>query len=330
MKSMVLLFALTVAPIATLGDAPAPSLSPSPVPIMQNMSSQEQMFKFFQRRAAQAREVLHKFRVAMLDALTPDHRAAIGAAIGAYALAASPNKSALIESINDILTQAERDRIAAAMTAYLAEQEAMRPAFEADFAREFPELAKTAQPNETQGPLPEVLPAQSSQILANWLLGSQPRPIETMSFAQLQALTPFSWSGPESQQWRQQMRSEMLDALSHSNRSEIATAIGRYAVSTDPNDPALANAIDAMLSAAERHHILKAYSDFAVAQKTAFAKSQAQFETMRTQMPAGAAMPFPVQAMSAEPVDAGSVLMKSLITGPTITAGVDRVGSGSP
>lgn len=301
------------------------SFSPPPVTIIQNMPSQEQMFKLFQTRAAQARERLHKFRIAVLDALMPDHRAAIGAAMGEYALAASPNKSALIESINAILTDAERDGIAAAMTAYLAEQEAMRPAFEADFAREFPELAKSAWPGETtQDPRPEVSPARSGQILANWLLAPQPRPIETMSFAQSHALTPFNWSDPESQQWRQRMRSEMLDALSQSNRSEIAAAIGRYAVSTDPAEPALAHAIDAMLSAAEQHRILTAYSDFAALQKTSFAQSRAQFDTMRTQMPAGAVMPSPDRAMSDVPGDAGLLLLKSLIAGPTITvAGFD-------
>lgn len=321
----VLLFALAIAPIATLGDAPAPSPSASPARITQDMPSQEQMFKLFQKRAAQAREGLHRFRVAMLDALTPGHRAVIGAVIGEYALAASPNKSALIESINNILSRTERDRIAAAMMAYVAEQEAMRPAFEADFAREFPELAKSAQPGETRGPLPEVPPTQSGQILANWLMAPQPRPIETMSFAQSHAVTPFNWSGPDSLQRQQQMRSEMLDALSHSNRLEIATAVGRYAVSTDPVELTLARAIDAMLSAAEQHRILKAYSTFAVAQKAAFAKSQSRFETMRTQMPTDAAMPFPVQAMTAEPIDAGLLLVKSLITGPsvTITAGFD-------
>jgi hypothetical protein len=310
MRSLALLFALTVAPIAALGDAPAATPSPSPAPIMQNVPSEEQLFKRFQKWAAQGREGLHRLRVAMLDALTPDHRAAIGAAIGEYALATSPNKSALIESINGILTGAERDRVAAAMTAYLAEQEALRPAFEADFAREFPELAKSAQPIETPEPVRDVPPAQSGQILANWLLAPQPQAIERVSFAQWHVLTPFDWSGPGSQQLRQQMRSEMLDALSRPTRSEIAAAIGRYAVSTDPDELALANAIDAMLSTTERHRILNAYSSFAVAQKAAFAQSQVQFERM------GA------QAMSVEPGDAGSLLSKSLIAGPTVTVAV--------
>lgn len=299
------------------------SFSPSPVTIIQNMPSQEQMFKLFQKRAAQARERLHKFRIAVLDALMPDHRAAIGAAMGEYALAASPNKSALIESINAILTDAERDGIAAAMTAYVAEQEATRPAFEADFAREFPELAKSARRGETtQEPRPEVSPARSGQILANWLLAPQPRPVE--SFAQSHTLTPFNWSGPESQQWRRRMRSEMLDALSQSNRSEVAATIGRYAVSSDPPEPALAQAIDAMLSAAEQHRILTAYSDFAALQKTSFAESRAQLEMMRTQVPAGAVMPSPDRAMSDVPGDAGLLLLKSLIAAPTVTvAGFD-------
>ncbi|MFY9662916.1 MAG: hypothetical protein WAL67_01025 [Candidatus Cybelea sp.] len=39
MRSLALLFALTVAPIAALGDAPAATPSPSPAPIMQNVPS---------------------------------------------------------------------------------------------------------------------------------------------------------------------------------------------------------------------------------------------------------------------------------------------------
>jgi hypothetical protein len=196
------------------------------------------------------------------------------------------------------------------------------------FAHEFPDLAKNANPEPSQAPLLTAPPSMSATILANWLPAPQPRPIETMTFAQSHVLTPFNWGGPDTGQLQQRLRSEVLGGLSQSDRSAIIGAVAQYAVSTDPDDALLAKRIDALLSADERQRILDAYAKFAAAQKAAYAKTQARFELMKAQMPANAEMPFPMQTMSDEPADAGALLLKVLIGGTAVTANFIGPGTG--
>lgn len=320
MKTMVLWFALAMLPSAAIADQQPPAPPPSSsVTTMQNMPSQEQIFKLFQKRAAAARDGLRRFRTAMLEALTPDHRATIGLALGQYALADSPDKNVLIASIDAVLSQSEREGIADAMTAYVAEQEVMRPAFEADFAQEFPDLAKSANPSPTQAPLPKTPASMSATTLANWLLAPQPKPIETMTYSQISVVTPFNWGDPDTEQLEKQLRSEVLGALSQSDRSKVAQAIAEYAVSNAPNQADLAKRIDSVLSAPEQQQILESYAAFAAAQKAAFSQSQARFEAMQLQMPPNAPKPM-TQAMNDTAGTAGEVLLQALMGGTRVTA----------
>ena len=141
-----------------------------------------------------------------------------------------------------------------------------------------------------------------------------------MTFAQSHALTPFTWSGPDTDQYRQQMRSGMLGALSPSDRPAIADAIAAYAVSADPDEATLAKRIDALLTAHERQRILDAYAQFSSQQKTEFAATQARFKSMSAQMPPDAQLPFAAQSMSDVVPDAGTGLVQMLLGGGGVTA----------
>ena len=115
------------------------------------------------------------------------------------------------------------------------------------------------------------------------------------------------------------MRARMLGVLSGPQLTGISATIGRYAVSAEPDDAALAKEIDASLSAEERVEILKEYSDFASVQQMAFAQSQARFQAMSARMPADAQMAFPSSKMNIERLDAGCALLEALIPGPNAT-----------
>jgi hypothetical protein len=271
---------------------------------MQNMPSPEQMHELLRKMAPDVRISLQRFRAAMLGALTTPHRAEIGEFVGQYLLSSEPDASALVARIDGLLDRTERERIVAFMDAYVADQDAMRPAFEAAFTSAFPDLAMNANAEESQPPLPRTPPSMACTILANWLLAPQPQAIETMSFAQTMSITPFSWSGPETAQLRRRMRSHMLDAISISHRVAISDAIARCAVSADPDRAALAKDIDAILSPDEAKVISDGYAEFAAAQKAAHSKT-----------------PSSNAVMSDEPAGAGARFLSTLFPGPSITAG---------
>jgi hypothetical protein len=78
-------------------------------------------------------------------------------------------------------------------------------------------------------------------------------------------------------QLHQQMRAQILSALTPVHRRAVAATIGELAIEPNPDTAAAAKRLDAMLSPGERQRILTAHSSF-------FDQSRQLHEQMRTEL----------------------------------------------
>jgi hypothetical protein len=328
MQSLALLLVLTLAPSASLAEAVTTSPSPSPVPTMQNVPSLEQTYKLWQRIAPRDREITRRFRTGMLSALTPGQRTEVGATIGGYLVSDTLNREETIQRVNALLDRDARAKIVAAMSTFFAEQSALNEESQAEMLREFPDATNNQQPAQ-RVQVPPIDPSRAGSILVGWLLAPQPRPIENMTFAQMRTASPLQFSTNDSPRLQQQMRTEMLAALSPQQRSEVADVIGQYAVSTDADQAALSTRIDSILSAQESKTIVAAYANFVAHQKDDMTQLQARMQRIRSRMPPGEQPLFsmPTLAESPEDSDAGAVLAKALLAQSMIVKAVFDKGA---
>jgi hypothetical protein len=133
----------------------------------------------------------------------------------------------------------------------------------------------------------------------------------------------FERFAKQEEQLHQQMRSEILSALSPVHRRAVAATIGELAIAQNPDPQTAAKRLDAMLSPGERQRILAAHSSFR-------AQSRQLHEQMRSElqseMPAGQAqwMNHGPQngAMPQHPqLDAGTLLLIALAPHPMLGMG---------
>lgn len=78
-------------------------------------------------------------------------------------------------------------------------------------------------------------------------------------------------------QMHQQLRSQIIDALSPDHRTAVADAIGQMVISASPDPAATAKQIDGLLSAGEQQRIVQLHQTFV-------SQSQALMQQMRQQM----------------------------------------------
>jgi hypothetical protein len=78
-------------------------------------------------------------------------------------------------------------------------------------------------------------------------------------------------------QMHQQLRSQILDALSPDHRTAVADAIGQMVISASPDPAATAKQIDGLLSSGEQQRIVDLHSSFV-------SQSQTLMQQMRQQM----------------------------------------------
>lgn len=130
----------------------------------------------------------------------------------------------------------------------------------------------------------------------------------------------FERFGQQEEQLHQQMRWQILSALSPVHRRAVAATIGELAIAQSPDVQAAAKRLDHMLSPSEQQRIIAAHSSFA-------AQSRQLHEQMRTElqseMPAGhqesmghgqqnGAMPGHAQ------LDAGTLVLMALTPRPML------------
>ncbi|MGA8534120.1 MAG: hypothetical protein WB615_08435, partial [Candidatus Tumulicola sp.] len=86
-------------------------------------------------------------------------------------------------------------------------------------------------------------------------------------------------------QMHQQLRSQILGALSPDHRTAVAGVIGEMVISDNPDPAAAAKRIDAVLSPGEQQKILADHSTFVSQSQVLMQQMHAQ---LQSQMPAGA------------------------------------------
>lgn len=112
-------------------------------------------------------------------------------------------------------------------------------------------------------------------------------------------------------QMHQQLRSQILDALSSDHRTAVADAIGQMVISASPDPAATAKQIDGLLSSGEQQRIVDLHNTFVT-------QSQALMQQMRQQMEsqgAGAHGHWTSPPRSAPPPgfnDAGNIVLRVL------------------
>ncbi len=203
-----------------------------------------------------------RFRARMIASLTPAHRAAVGDAIGRYAIADTQDKKALTNDIDRILSATEREHVVAALSAYVAETYGLFAKMLAEVARESPESVRM-NPNQ-QSPVSS-LPGSSDagSIVASWLPTAGLMPNWLALGPQL-LLKPSSLSVIEfgRPQIRAHLRESMFGALTPVHREAAGRVLGQSAVSSTRDDAILSKQLDDVLTAPEKQHILESFATF--------------------------------------------------------------------
>jgi hypothetical protein len=291
----------------TKASAPEPV---SPMPSMPSGEQMDQIWKVMQRFAPDVRQSFQRYREQLVSALTPTHRVAISEAIADYAVADHQDTPALTKRIEAILSESEREKIMAALSAYVGDQQTIAVRLGETLVRDHPDLLKGAHPPATaESATSAPQTSQAATVLANWLPTSGLNASEGTG-AKSAKLSVFNYSGPNDVQVRVQMRKAMLKALSQNHRIKVGQAIGLSALSATSSDSTLSKQLDELLSPAERQRILDSFSAFLDEQ----AGSQAEFP--RPRLPASVAFASPeleTIAHSREQPDAGAVLWRALL-----------------
>jgi|SRR6516162_9743730 hypothetical protein len=134
--------------------------------------------------------------------------------------------------------------------------------------------------------------------------------------AQRQAMyQTFQRFATQEEQLHEQMRSQILAALSPVHRRAVGTMIGELAITPNPDVDAAAKRLDAMLTSYERQRILTAHSAFWSQTKQLHEQMRNE---MRSEMPAGHSgfMDRDKQGMTTPQLDAGTILLGVLTPHP--------------
>ena len=105
--------------------------------------SGNQTTNFLLRFVPESNASFARLRAQLIASLTPAHRAAVGEAIGRYAIADTQDKNALPNDIDRILSATERENVVAALSAHMAEQQVLFAKIMAEAARESSENVRT-------------------------------------------------------------------------------------------------------------------------------------------------------------------------------------------
>jgi hypothetical protein len=273
--------------------------------------SGNQTMNFLQRFVPESEASSTRLRVQLIASLTPAHRAAVGEAIGRYAISDAQDKNALTNDIDRILSATEREHVVAAHSAWAAEQYVLFAKIMAEAARESPESSQQqllAQQLSVPPPIhaPPISGFHRSPdagvIVANWLptLGIEPngfalvaKPLDPFS-----PLSAFLYSGSQT---RARVRGAMLGALTPAHREAVGRVLGQSAVSSIRDDAILSKQLDDVLTAHEKRQILESFAEFVSEE--------------RSEEP-GAGVAIPAAARGDRAPNAGAVLWRALLLEP--------------
>lgn len=179
--SIALALALFAAPLAASADDATSAAAVAPDRPAMTPAQRQAMFKTF--TSYRAKEVaLHKqLRAQLLDALSPAHRTAVGNAIGALAVAASPDPAATAKQIDAVLSAAEQQSIVSASQSFAEQTRALRQQMGAELRNEMPSPppGAPARPMRATGSHPHGNVTDAGALLLG-MLGRSGRPPMSM------------------------------------------------------------------------------------------------------------------------------------------------------
>lgn len=146
-----------------------------------------------------------------------------------------------------------------------------------------------------------------------------PAPISAAQRQALQALRQ------KAMQMHDQLRTQILDALSPDHRTAVANAIGSMVISPSPDPAATAKQIDGLLSPEEQQRIVAAHDAFMKQMQAMAQQFRSQFAHQGPSTAAhwtGAQHPIPMPSMN----DAGNVVLMVLAHHPPMMPMMDRGG----
>jgi len=132
----------------------------------------------------------------------------------------------------------------------------------------------------------------------------------------------FARFAQQEEQLHQQMRWQILSALTPVHRRAVGATIGDLAIAQNPDPAAAAKRLDAMLSPGERQRIVAAHSSFATQSRQLHDQMRTE---MQSEMPSGHPdfMKHPHGAMMANrQLDAGTLLLVALSPRPMMGMGM--------
>jgi hypothetical protein len=119
----------------------------------------------------------------------------------------------------------------------------------------------------------------------------------------------FEQYGQQKMQLRQQMRFQMISAMSPVHRRAVGTLIGELAITPNPDFQTAAKRIDAMLSGGEQQRILAAHNNYESQSRQLHDQMRQQMQSM---MPAGHDMKHDEESRPRPQLDAGTLLLMGL------------------
>ncbi len=126
----------------------------------------------------------------------------------------------------------------------------------------------------------------------------------------------------QEEQLHQQMRSQILSALTPAHLRAVAATIGALAVAPNPDPQAAAQRLDAMLSAAERGRILAAHQAFAAQSRQLREQMRGELQSEMPQgMPDWNRGPHEGMTSAHRMSDPGSLLLAALAPHPMFDMG---------
>jgi hypothetical protein len=126
----------------------------------------------------------------------------------------------------------------------------------------------------------------------------------------------FEQFGQQEEQLHQQMRYQMLSAMSPVHRRAVGALIGELAVAPNPDPQAAARQLDGMLSGAERQRIIAAHTTFESQSRQLHQQMKEQLQRVFPNAPNDMMKHHSEHSMGSRQLDAGTLLLMGLSPQP--------------
>jgi hypothetical protein len=213
----------------------------------------DQIAELQSKCADRTRENWRRLRIGLTNALSDDNRTNVGDTLAEYFLAHDPREDSVLRHFDKRLTERERHLVAEALTCYMeVARRLARPTLE---TLGLDSISSTASNSDAV----KAAAANANNILLGWLpMGLPDASTDHEAFE----ISPLQNHGANDDLIRPKMRSRILAALTEKTRTQVLKFLSAFLMSVEADESALGEAIDAILTPAERDEIIAAYTKF--------------------------------------------------------------------